>query len=273
MMMYWGASQGKSLLNGDCEVAALDILPINDLPYLVYVVRTDIFVVDVVSVLPNINCSIKRGVLRRGVSPAGAIISWLVNSMSLRLFAELSYPSHPQPDPWIGTVRLVISSMSLSKDPNCLVTAWEKGESYGGYSPPPLPMGARLSQYIEWLMCPPRLNLMVLQSEAILFQLKFSLASALGCSYHRTARVQRWDYWHRSDDAFCGGFLVAWSWWRAQERSNCTWVRADWQVWGFQKSERLFFAPVLMTTFILVIPDIRTETTQSTDILLIDLTE
>ncbi len=107
-------------------------------------------------------------ILNKGVSPKGASISWLASSKTRRDRETLSKASQPQPEPWIGTVFLVITSSKFSKELNWLTTAFENAPSLFGYSPPPLPMGARFSQYIEWLMCPPKLNLMVFDKATIL---------------------------------------------------------------------------------------------------------
>ena len=89
---------------------------------------------------------IKKKLLRSGVSPWGANISWFGVSTILNDFEMLSQASHPQPDPWIGTDFFESYSTRLSYEPNCLVTCWVKSDSSDGYYPPPLPIGARFSQ-------------------------------------------------------------------------------------------------------------------------------
>ena len=158
-----------SLFGGSsCQVSAFSIFPIYDFPNLFHKVHTNILIVYIVGMLPNIDSYVFEKILRRGVRPAGATIYWLGRSKMRRLFAGLSYASHPHPEPWIGIVFFVNSSIKFSKEPNCLFTAWENEDSAAGYSPPPWPIGARFSQKIEWFMCPPRLNLIVWQSAAIL---------------------------------------------------------------------------------------------------------
>lgn len=156
------------LVSSSSQVSALSIFPIHNFPNLFHKVHTNILIVDIVGVLPNVNSCMQAKILKRGVRPAGASIYWLGRSKTRKLFAGLSYASHPQPEPWMGMVFFVNSSIKFSKEPNCFVTAWEKGESAGGYSPPPWPIGARFYQKIEWLMWPPRLNLIVWQRAAIL---------------------------------------------------------------------------------------------------------
>lgn len=85
-------------------------------------------------------------ILKSGVSPCGANIYWLGVSTILSDLEILSQASHPHPEPWIGTVFLVSSSCKLSYDPNCFCTCWVNGESYDGYYPPPLPIGAKFYQ-------------------------------------------------------------------------------------------------------------------------------
>lgn len=77
---------------GGCgsEEAGFCVLPVYDLPDLLHVVQADVFVVDVVGMLPDINGWIGNGILRSGVRPAGASISWLANSRILRHFEALS---------------------------------------------------------------------------------------------------------------------------------------------------------------------------------------
>lgn len=76
--------------SGGCQEAGLCVLPVYDLPDLLHVVKADVFVVDVVGVLPDINGCIGNEVLSSGVRPAGASISWLANSRILRHFEALS---------------------------------------------------------------------------------------------------------------------------------------------------------------------------------------
>lgn len=136
----------NSLLCRGWQESALNVFPVDDFPDLLNVVGSHVLVVNVVSVFPNVNGWISKKLLSKGVSPWGANISWLGVSMILNDLEMLSQANHPQPDPWIGTVFLVSSSCKFSYDPNCLTTAWVKAESSPGYSPPPLPMGARFSQ-------------------------------------------------------------------------------------------------------------------------------
>ena len=64
-----------SFLACDSQVASFGVFPVDDLPNLVDVVQADVLVVNVVGMLPNVNRFVKDRVLRRGVRPAGAIIS------------------------------------------------------------------------------------------------------------------------------------------------------------------------------------------------------
>ena len=68
---FFGSRRGQE--------AGLRVLPVNDLPDLLHVVQADVFVVDVVGVLPDVDGSIGEEILRSGVRPAGASISWLAN--------------------------------------------------------------------------------------------------------------------------------------------------------------------------------------------------
>ena len=135
-----------SFLCWSWQKSALNVFPVDNFPNLFHVVSSDILVVNVVSMLPNVNGWINQNLLSKGVNPCGANISWFGVSMILSDFEILSQASHPQPEPWIGTVLLVSSSCKFSYEPNCLTTAWVKADSSPGYYPPPLPMGARFSQ-------------------------------------------------------------------------------------------------------------------------------
>ncbi len=128
------------------QKSVFNVLPVDNFPNLLHVVSSDILVVNVVSMFPHVNGWINQNLLSKGVSPCGANISWLGVSMILNDFEMLSQASHPQPEPWIGTVFLVSSSCKFSYEPNCLTTAWVNADSSPGYYPPPLPMGARFSQ-------------------------------------------------------------------------------------------------------------------------------
>jgi len=137
----------RSFFTSNWQKSFFNIFPINNLPYLLYIISSNIFIVNIISMLPNINSfTIKNILLNKGVNPCGANIYWFGVSTIRSDFEMLSQASHPQPDPWIGTVFLVNSSWRLSYDPNCLVICWVNCESSPGYYPPPLPIGARFSQ-------------------------------------------------------------------------------------------------------------------------------
>lgn len=145
--MYKNKWTWRSFLTSDWQKSFFNILPINNLPYLFYIISSNIFIVHIISMLPNINSfTIKNILLNKGVNPWGANIYWFGVSIIRSDFEMLSQASHPHPDPWIGTVFLVNSSWRLSYDPNCLVICWVNCESSPGYYPPPLPIGARFSQ-------------------------------------------------------------------------------------------------------------------------------
>ncbi len=77
---------------GSCggQVPALCVLPVDNLPNLPHIVHANILIVDIVGMLPDVNSCIEDGILRRGVRPMGASISWLASSTTLRLLAALS---------------------------------------------------------------------------------------------------------------------------------------------------------------------------------------
>lgn len=77
-MSFWN----QSFLS-DCEESSFCVLPVDNLPDLLDVVETDVLVVDVVGMLPDIDGYLEAAVLRRGVRPAGASISWLASSRIL----------------------------------------------------------------------------------------------------------------------------------------------------------------------------------------------
>jgi hypothetical protein len=80
-----------SLLGGRCsQEPPLGVLPVDDLPNLFHVVHTDVLVVDVVGVLPDIDGCMGVEVLSRGVRPTGASIYWLASSKTRRLLDALS---------------------------------------------------------------------------------------------------------------------------------------------------------------------------------------
>lgn len=98
-----------SFLDCDREEPLLDVFPVDDLPDLLDVVGSDVLVVNVVGVLPYVDgLGYNRILLKRGVRPWGASISWLGVSTILRDLEMLSQASHPQPEPWMGTVFLLI---------------------------------------------------------------------------------------------------------------------------------------------------------------------
>ena len=68
-----------------------------------------------------------------------------------------SYPSQPQPEPWMPIVAADIFACSASKDPNCALICVESVPALR--TPPPSETGLRFCQKMEWLRCPPPLNL------------------------------------------------------------------------------------------------------------------
>src|SRR5882762_9344345 len=88
---------------------------------------------------------------------------------------DLSYPSQPHPEPWIATALALNFSINVSNDPKLLLIA-ATNSPLGG-SPPPLLVGARLVQKIEWLTWPPPLNL-IAELRAIISAISFFCSAA-----------------------------------------------------------------------------------------------
>lgn len=65
----------KSFFGYRGKESTFNIFPVNNFPYLLYIIQTNILIVNIIGVLPNINCCMKYNIQRSGVCPAGAVIS------------------------------------------------------------------------------------------------------------------------------------------------------------------------------------------------------
>jgi hypothetical protein len=76
---------------GSIKKPSFYIFPVDNFPDLLDVVHPNIFIVNIVCMFPYINGYNKgKKILKRGVKPCGASISWLGSSTILRAFEEFS---------------------------------------------------------------------------------------------------------------------------------------------------------------------------------------
>lgn len=101
--------------------------------------------------------------------------SWLAQAANCRRLDFLLYPNHPQPEPWMATVRVVSSFLKFSKDPKLwLMASFNSADGSVRF-------GVKFCQKIVWLICPPPLNFKA-PPKAIIFDGSFLATASASCS-------------------------------------------------------------------------------------------